>query len=501
MTFPLDAAGRRKWLKFSLSVLAAGVLLFLLLKGVNWEEAWAVLKRLSPLAWLCAFLVHASIYALRTLRFGSLIPDRRVPFTHLWSIQAANQMAAQLLPLRTGEVTYPIYLRNAGVPLETGVAGLIVSRALDLLAVLSITVFSALLIETPLQHLPKGASIPLVFSIALTAAALLAVATGGAPLIRSIAAMAARLGASLRIVGRVEQVARGFETVGSYRAIAQAFSLTLLIWIGVDMFYYILMFDLGFTRLGPGDVAFGASAAILTNLLPINTFAGLGTQEWGWSWGFEQLGLSRSEAATSAIAVHAVQLINVGILGLIAQFRLSPKPREEQDRILRWLAAERARLIETLARVTAEESARRPREDAWSVVDTVEHLAKVENAILTKVEALLAEASAPAPGQRRPIPVWSVQFRPPFLRFKAPPAVRPATRSELTLQEALAQLEAARARWIALLRSHDDVVLRGRRFPHHVLGALDALEWAAFVGYHEIRHRKQINEILRGLRG
>jgi len=500
VTYPRDAAPKRKWIKFALSVAAAAILLYLLLRGVDWTDAWAVLRKLSPEAWICAFGVHASIYALRTLRFASLIPDRRVPFTHLWSIQSANQMAAQLLPLRTGEITYPIYLRNAGVPLEVGVAGLIVSRALDLLAVLTIAVFSAILVETPLQQLPKGATVPLILILTLSAAALIAVATGGAAFIRSLTAIAARMGAGIRIIGRVEQVARGFETVGRYRAVAEAFALTLLIWIGVDMFYYILMRDLGFVNLGPGDVAFGASAAILTNLLPINSFAGLGTQEWGWSWGFEQLGLTRTEAAASALAVHAVQLVNVGLLGLIAQFRLSPKPRLEQERILSLLQKNRGKFLNTIQKITNEEAAIRPAANEWSVIENIEHLAKVEESVVTKLAQLLSQPGDAAAGRRVRIPIRFVVFRPRPLRFPAPAYVLPTPELKLTIPDALALLAASREKLISTIQSREDVVLRGKRFRHQIFGALDGLEWAELMAYHEERHRKQILETLRAVR-
>lgn len=504
MTYPRDIPDRRrKALRLAFSLLAAAALLFLLLKGVDWAEAWSVLKRLSPLAWISVFGVHASIYVLRTLRFASLIPDRRVPFQHLWSIQAANQMAAQLLPMRTGEITYPIYLRNAGVPLETGVAGLVVSRALDLLAVLTITVFSAIFVGTPIQQMPKGTGVPVVLTLGVIAAALLAVATGGAPFIRAIASVFTRFGASHRIVGRVEQVARGFETVGHYRALIEAFSLTLLIWIGVDLFYWILMTDLGFTKLGPGEVAFGASAAILTNLLPVNTFAGIGTQEWGWSWGFEQLGLTHSEAAASAIAVHSVQIVNIAVLGLIAQFRLTAKPREEQERVIRSLTRQRERFLQFVRTIPPADATREPEPGVWSPAANLEHLAKVEMGIVNKMRELLAEPGDVKAGRRVRLPLWIVGIRAPggLFRVKAPPQVRPAENgSGISIEAALASLEKSRRELIDTIRAHDDAVLRGKRFGHPLLGALDLIEWACFIGHHERRHQKQIAQTLQALR-
>jgi len=495
--WPSDPERRRKTLRLVLSLAAAAVLLALLLRQVDWRRATDVLSSLSPGAWLGVLAVHAAIYALRTLRFASLIPDRRVPFGHLWSIQAANQMATLLLPMRTGEVTYPIYLRSAGVPLEVGVAGLVVSRALDLLAVLVITVFSAIYVGTPLEKLPAGTAVPLVLGITIAAAALVAVATGGASFIRFLAVVAARLGASLRVLGRVEQVAHGFETVGRYRAIAEAFALTLLIWIGVDVFYYVLMVDLGFGRLGPAEVAFGASAAILTNLLPVNTFAGIGTHEWGWSLGFQLLGLDVSAAAATGIAVHVVQLVNVGILGLIAQFQLSPAPRAESSRAKRSLEAERARLLALVRSIPPADAERRPAPARWSVAEIVEHLALVEASIAAKMRELLAKPGDVPAGRRVRVPLLAVSVALPGLRFESPERVRPKS---IGLEPALERLDASRRALLDCIDSADDRVLRGKRFGHKVLGALDLVEWGVFVRHHEARHRRQIAATARRLR-
>ena len=496
MTLPGDSAEwRRKWFRLSLSLLAAAGLLYLLLRGVDWSTAWQRLRLLSPWTWLLALGIHASIYVLRTLRFAALIPDRRVPFGHLWSIQSANQMASLLLPMRTGEITYPIYLRNAGVPLEVGVAGLVVSRSLDLLAVLTITVFSAIFLGSPIDSMPLGSGIPVILMIAVAAAGLIAVATGGAPFIRAIAAILARFGAGLRILGRVEQVARGFETVGRYRAVAEAFTLTLFIWVGVDLFYWVLMRGMGFDQMGPVDIAFGASAAILTNLLPINTFAGIGTQEWGWTWGFEHLGIGRSEAAASALAVHAAQLINVGILGLIAQFQLSAKPRKEQTRVLAKLARSRALLLETVARVPPAAAELRPAPERWSVAEIVDHLAAAEESIALQMHTVLEKPGDVPAGRRVRLPLAASLLRLRFLRFRAPPHSRP--REGVSLAAALARFETSHGEIQTGIVAAEDFVLRGKRFPHRVFGALDILEWGHLISYHERRHSGQIRETAR----
>ena len=85
------------------------------------------------------------------------------------------------------------------------------------------------------------------------------------------------------------------------------------------------------SRNQPVVTAFGSSLAVFTNLLPINAFAGFGTQETGWVLGFGLLGAPREAALASGLGVHFVQLIDVCLFGILGHLALGllPSARDE----------------------------------------------------------------------------------------------------------------------------------------------------------------------------
>ena len=58
---------------------------------------------------------------------------------------------------------------------------------------------------------------------------------------------------------------------------------------------------------------------MLANLLPINGFAGFGTQDAGWVAGFSALGAEPGLATESALAFHLVYVAHIALFGLLGQ--------------------------------------------------------------------------------------------------------------------------------------------------------------------------------------
>ena len=99
-------------------------------------------------------------------------------------------------------------------------------------------------------------------------------------------------------------------------------------WCSIFGFYAVLGREFGI----PGSVSFlervfGASLAMLFNLLPMNAAAGAGTQELGWVTGFHVIGVEKGVALTSGIGVHLVQLFNIVAMGVCAHLVMGVLPR------------------------------------------------------------------------------------------------------------------------------------------------------------------------------
>jgi uncharacterized protein (TIRG00374 family) len=329
-------------IRLAVSLAIAGVLIALLMAwgDVGVGAVWVTLKSLDPAVYWTSLLVQAGIYLARAFRFRILIPDARRPaFMRVLPVSAAHSLAAYVFPAKMGEASLVLYLKRVcAIPGAHGLAVLAVSRVLDLAVVAgSLSVVCLLLgalgaTAHPLWLLQVGAALfVLTCGFAWLSAngdRLVAIVTGTARLLRL---EPTRVG---RAISRAaEGVREALREVGKGRFWLGA-ALSLPVWLLVYLFYAILARGFGLEGLTFVEAIFGSSLAVLSNLLPINGFAGFGTQDAGWVFGFTFLGVDQKLALESALAFHLVYVFNIamfGLLGQVAMGMLPPSPPAASD--------------------------------------------------------------------------------------------------------------------------------------------------------------------------
>ncbi len=298
-------------------------------------ELWASWARLSPLVALEAFAVHCVIYLVRSQRFRILLPaDHRLSSPAMLAISAAHNLAAYVLPAKTGELTLVMYLRSyGGVPTAAGLAALFVSRLLDLATLcFCLSIASVYLVASRPADLPVwfyGLALAL-----LAAAALLMFLSARSDAFVRLASWFARKSGfargnlGLKLLARAEDLSLALRQAPAGRVLWIAAVQSLLMWLLIFVFYGILARGFGLPEdLGISGAAFGSSLAVLTNLLPINSFAGFGTQEGGWVLGFGLLGVPRDLALSTGLGVHLAQLASTLLLGILGHMAMGWMPR------------------------------------------------------------------------------------------------------------------------------------------------------------------------------
>jgi hypothetical protein len=308
-----------------LSVAAAAALLWILARwgGVDWAECWRTLRALSPATFAGALAIHLGIYLVRAQRFRLLLPAGERPslVATLW-ISSAHNLATYVLPAKTGEATFVLYMKGVcDVSAGAGLASLVVSRLLDLAVMTGVGALTVVyLAATGRWSGPAWAAAACAAGLGL--ASLMGtwisfrgswLVAGGRAFLRWILP---RGSLTERLDGLGERLGRALaDTPSGLRGTAAA--LSAVIWAGIFLFYTVLARGFGVPEhVGLFETVFGSGAAVLTNLLPINPFAGLGTQETGWVMGFAMVGVSRAESFPTGLAVHLVQLVDTLLLGI-----------------------------------------------------------------------------------------------------------------------------------------------------------------------------------------
>jgi hypothetical protein len=164
--------------------------------------------------------------------------------------------------------------------------------------------------------------------------------------------------------------------------------------------------------------------------------------------------------------------------------------------ILKKLDHAQHRLLRTANAIPADLWKTSPREGAWSAAELVAHLMTVERTVVGTAERILHKQPKHIPVVKRfRLPFVVVEMR--FLRMKTPIPIDPQLLRER--EAMLAELREVRRHTLALIletRNRDLTVYRWR---HPFLGSLSAYEWFSFLGSHQIRHEKQMREIVANL--
>ena len=154
------------------------------------------------------------------------------------------------------------------------------------------------------------------------------------------------------------------------------------------------------------------------------------------------------------------------------------------------------KLISAISPLEPDIYARRPAEGDWSVAEIVHHLCLVEGRVTKELEAAIASEPRRIGFFRRLIPTSIVSLR--LIRVKAPKAMNPL--DSPPRDQAIGNLDRARSNLKTLCAAHNEERFRNLVFTHPFLGEIDGVATISFIGYHELRHYKQIREVLGKLK-
>ena len=154
------------------------------------------------------------------------------------------------------------------------------------------------------------------------------------------------------------------------------------------------------------------------------------------------------------------------------------------------------KLLDAVSPLEPELYSQRPTPGEWSVAENVHHLRLVEDRVIKELEGALARPPQRVGFLRRFIPTSIVSVR--LIRVKAPKAMNPfnAPAKEVAIEN----FDRTRESLKTLCATHGSDRFRNLVFKHPFLGEIDGVATVSFIGYHELRHYKQIREVLTKLR-
>ncbi|HEX8136856.1 MAG TPA: DinB family protein [Pyrinomonadaceae bacterium] len=156
------------------------------------------------------------------------------------------------------------------------------------------------------------------------------------------------------------------------------------------------------------------------------------------------------------------------------------------------------RLLETITPLSEERFSQRPAPDRWSVAEIVHHLYLVERAVLGQFEGALSKPPVRVGLLQRLLPVGLLVGR-RVVRVKAPKGVEPL--NPPSKDEAIANYNQVRAGLKEFSARHGDERLQQLGIKHPFFGTFDGISALRFIGHHELRHFRQIRDVMKRIGG
>ena len=161
------------------------------------------------------------------------------------------------------------------------------------------------------------------------------------------------------------------------------------------------------------------------------------------------------------------------------------------------LETSRVNLLRVADAIPALQWRTSPGNSSCSAAEVIAHLTMVERGVTGKADRVVQHPPRRVSAfGRLHLPVRIVEHR--ILRRKTPIPLDPAMLGEK--EEMLAALRHARERTLIFLDETRDRNLREYFWPHPFLGNLNFYNWFQMIASHEVRHTKQIQEMVEALR-
>jgi hypothetical protein len=314
----LKATSRRRWAVLFISLIVSLGFLWYALRDLHLGEVWVALRGANYWWLIPGVMAYFVSVWFRAWRWGFLLRgSKRVPTNRLFPVVVIGYMGNDILPFRLGEVlrAYVLWRKeriNVGTTLTTAV----LERLFDGLTMVLFVLFGLLFIAPSifLRRLVVVASV--VFLSALIVFLFLAAQPG---LLRRIAEILtgrlvpARFRPSL--LGLVEGVVEGLESLRSGRDVLAIFGVTLWVWILETAKYWLVSFAFAELRLPyVAILLMGGAVNLLTALPSLPGY--IGTFELGIKI-LEGIGAPSSSAGSYILVLHAILLVPVTLLGLV----------------------------------------------------------------------------------------------------------------------------------------------------------------------------------------
>jgi len=326
----------KKYLYLAIGLSISVILIWFLFRNINLKELVVALES-ANYYWLIpnAVLIVLTMYQRAYRWHFMILPIKNVKFKNLMAATCIGFMANNVLPLRLGEFVraYSLSAQDKDVPKSAALANIFVERLVfDLIALLLI--FGAVIYFAPIKfddNMRLGLYVTIV--VALIGIVTMFIMASrpekvGQILTRYLFFLPDRIKDSIK--GIVHKFSQGLAFITDAKSVMWVSVQTMLIWIlmGLSNYFVFIAFDLHV----PLDASFVVLVVVSISILVPSSPGFVGVYHAGAVWSLMAYGISKEEALSCALVLHATQYIIVTLMGFyyLKKEHLSLKTLEER---------------------------------------------------------------------------------------------------------------------------------------------------------------------------
>ena len=310
-----------------LGIAVTVALLWLLFAQISFGDVATLFTDVSLVWILVAFVTYVLSYVFRALRF-KLILSTSLSMRRLFSIVGIHTFFNNVLPARTGELSYLYLIKKEDMSVAKGASSLIIARIFDFLS-MGVILLLALVFLAEMPEVIAG-SLGVITGVVAFVALLfvLLVVKNRSALLRGKKLYDAFGFGRWKIVQKIARFARdtliGFAAVRSKKKLVGVGVATAGIWV---MQYATLYFII----LGAGIfipllfLVISITFRNLSTILPIQGIGGFGTIEGSWALGLILFGIEKDIAIATGFYNHLVVIVFYVLIGLYCMLEMRKK--------------------------------------------------------------------------------------------------------------------------------------------------------------------------------
>lgn len=317
----------KKLYSIFIAIIITIALLSILFSQIELIDVVEILTKIKPIYLIAGFVFSFASYLLRALRLHILL-NKEISVKELFSIVCIHNAALNILPARSGELSY-IYLlnkrhkRTAG----EGAASLITIRIMDII-IISLFFFISIILIHDLPAIVMNATRIISVFLFFIVLFILMFIWNCERFVYWLRMISVYLKFDEKkivnfLLTKLYEMSETFKKL-TRRQFFSSMIVSVGIWI---MLYLVLFMEIKAMRINMSLEPFllASTFFLMTSIIPIQGIGGFGTLEGGWAISFIAVGVAKEVAISSGIIMHIISIFYLILLFIIGFMGMQKK--------------------------------------------------------------------------------------------------------------------------------------------------------------------------------